>query len=482
MQTAFNASRASAWTFGARLFAQVSSLLLLLVAARMLSATELGFFALASAAAMLIARLAEAGWTQYVMAWQDSSLPAATVFWTGLIVAAVGGTLGALGGLGYAMLDHQSPFGGLMIGLCLLIPFGSVTALQYGVLTRTGRVGTIALITIAGDAIGLIAGLSALMMGEGVAALVINRAVMTTVTFVAAVACARWVPRFALERAVAMSAFGFARRLALTQTIEFGRVYGAEFLLALFLGVAEVGIYRLGSRIVGAIGELFSEPLRLMAWATLSRKREQVGAEGEKIAFSAAILALPSFVGLSLVSGSLVPTLLGEAWAPAIPVLAVLAIARLFSLPAILAEPMLVMVDQSRLLPIITAASTAISVILLFGLAPYGPVGAASSQVLASLLTLPIIVWAQMRYTGMRWGRMLSDLKAAIGGVAILIVTVGSLSWKMGQLHFPSWLTLMGCITAGGLVYGIVIALSYRAFCRAVIGEFLRSPPVRVTL
>ncbi|GJD52773.1 hypothetical protein OPKNFCMD_5540 [Methylobacterium crusticola] len=475
-----NTSRASAWSFGARLVAQISGMLLLLVGARVLSAAELGFFALASAVAMLISRLAEAGWTQYVMAWEGSRLPAATVFWTGLGVASAGGAAGVLGGLGYVWLGGDGPFGWLLASLSALIPFGAVTALQYGILTRDGRIGAIAGITITSDLIALAAGVATLVDGGGVLALLVNRAVMTAVSLAASVAVARWVPPFALERAAALAAVSFVRRLTATQLIEFAKTYGAEFVLALVLGAAEVGIYRLASRVVGAISELFSEPLRMLSWATLSRARAKSdagwkpGADGERIVFSTALLALPSFIGLSLVAGRTVQVLMGEDWAAAAPVIAVLAIARLFALPSIVAEPMLVLVGQVRLLPLITVLSSAVSVLLLLGLAPYGPVGAATSQLLSALLTLPVVIWAQVRYAEVRWASILHELKAAAAAVAVLAAAVAAVSWKASEWHLPSWLSLSACIVVGGTIYAGLIFLSYRAYCRTVLLAFLR--------
>ncbi|MET7245582.1 oligosaccharide flippase family protein [Methylobacterium sp. EM32] len=481
MSASINASRASAWSFAARLVAQVSSLVLLLVAARSLTAVDLGIFALASATAMLISRLAEAGWTQYVMAWDDPGRPPATVFWTGLGVALLGGLAGVAGGLSFVWFGGNAPYGELLAGLALLIPLGAVTALQYGILVREGRIGTIAVVTIASDALSLVAGIGSLLAGGGVTALLISRAVMNVVALLGSLAAAGWLPRFSFDGRTSAASLRFVARLTATQIIEFVRSYGAEFVLALFLGPAEVAIYRLSSRVVGAIGELFSEPLRMLSWASLSRSRASATAagwrprlEGERIVFGTALLALPSFIGLSLVSGSLVQVLLGDAWQAAAPVIAILAIGRLLSLPAVVVEPMLVLVGQVRLLPIITTVASTIGLILLLVLAPYGPVGAAGAQLLSAVATLPVFIWAQTHYAEVSWQRIAQDLRAAALAVTALAVGVVAVSWKADQWHLSSWLSLTACIVVGGAIYGALIAMSYRTFCRMLMGALLR--------
>ena len=121
-------------------------------------------------------------------------------------------------------------------------------------LNRRGQLGAIAGIGSAAAVLGLVAGFAALMLGAGVYALAVSRVVRDATSLVWACAVARWIPRPEIDFRLLPRILSFTWKITIAQILQFGYMYSAEFLIAAFLGLAEVGIYRLGSRICGICG------------------------------------------------------------------------------------------------------------------------------------------------------------------------------------------------------------------------------------
>ncbi|MEL6361775.1 MAG: hypothetical protein AAFR21_11880 [Pseudomonadota bacterium] len=86
----------SVWLIAARIIAQITNLILLLIAARVLSPAELGAFALTSAVGMILLQCAETGWYQYVSSQPEKNALHPTVFWLGTFSGLAWVSLGLL--------------------------------------------------------------------------------------------------------------------------------------------------------------------------------------------------------------------------------------------------------------------------------------------------------------------------------------------------------------------------------------------------
>jgi len=90
-------SRDALWVSGARLVSQFCGIGTLLVAARVLSPAEVGIFAMVSSTVLLQSKIAEAGWSEYLIAApHDRELPG-TVLYCALVSGLAFTVLGLLG-------------------------------------------------------------------------------------------------------------------------------------------------------------------------------------------------------------------------------------------------------------------------------------------------------------------------------------------------------------------------------------------------
>ncbi len=461
-------SRDALWVSGARLVSQLCGIGTLLVAARVLSPAEVGVFAMVSSTVLLQSKIAEAGWSEYLIAApHDRELPG-TVLYCAL---ASGLAFTILGFIGLAVsLVWLAPTGSIFFTLMLLMATivpGTFIICQSGVLVRRRRLRELAFYQAASEFSGLLVTTGGLLLGWGIVALAAGRCCVVLVALLMSTGFARWLPRFEFQLTTAREALAYSTRLLASRLMQFAQSYGAEFLIVFFIGATEVGLYRMASRIVGAVTELISEPVRMLAWSYFSRQSATgSGAEGLSrlmglIMAATAFAALPVFMGLAVISEQLVSVLLGVQWLAAAPVLILLAAARGIAVIQMLNEPVLSIIGRVALLPRLNMLFTATSLACLAIAGWIRPdlVNIAIAQVVAAALTTSVSLHFLQRGTGFRWSSLLRRILPAGLGACVMVGAVGlALHMAGGSLHLPLVDLFMG-VAVGGLAY-IVIAWS----------------------
>lgn len=462
-------SRDALWVSGARLVSQLCGIGTLLVAARVLSPADVGVFAMVSSTVLLQSKIAEAGWSEYLIAApHDRELPGTVLF----CALASGFAFTILGLIGLAVsFVWLAPTGSIFVTLLLLMATivpGTFIICQSGVLVRGRRLRELACYQAASEFTGLLVTTGGLLLGWGIVALAAGRCCVVIVALLMSTGFARWLPRFEFQLTTAREALAYSTRLLASRLMQFAQSYGAEFLIVFFIGATEVGLYRMASRIVGAVTELISEPVRMLAWSYFSRQQSAAGggAEGlsrltSLIMAATAFAALPVFMGLAVVSEQLVSVLLGVQWLAAAPVLILLAAARGIAVIQMLNEPVLSIIGRVSLLPRLNMLFTATSLacLAIAGWVRPDLVNIAIAQVVAAALTTSISLYFLQRGTGFRWPSLLRRVLPAGLGACVMVGAVGlALHMTGGSLHLPLVDLLMGVVV--GLLAYVVIAWS----------------------
>jgi O-antigen/teichoic acid export membrane protein len=466
-------SRDALWVSGARLVSQFCGIGTLLVAARVLSPVEVGIFAMVSSIVLLQSKIAEAGWSEYLIAApHDRELPG-TVLYCALVSGLAFTVLGLLG-LAVSLV-WLAPTGSIFLTLLLLMATivpGTFIICQSGVLVRGRRLRELACYQSTSEFSGLVVTAGGLLLGWGIVALAAGRCCVVLVALLMSTSFARWLPRFEFKLATAREALAYSTRLLASRLMQFAQSYGAEFLIVFFIGAAEVGVYRMASRIVGAVTELVSEPVRMLAWSYFSRQQGEAGGGVEGLSrltglimAATAFAALPVFMGLAVISEQLISTLLGAQWLAAAPVLILLAAARGIAVIQMLNEPVLSIIGRVALLPRLNMLFTATSLACLAVAGWIGPelLNIAVAQVVAAALTTALSLYFLRRGTGFHWSSLLRRIFPAGLGACVMVGAVGLvLHMEDGSLHLPFVDLLMG-VAVGGLAYAVIAWSSGRA-------------------
>lgn len=401
--------RGGIWTALERILSQGSQLIIFVFAARLLGPADFGVFALVSTCAILMLRVSEGAWAPYIMSWAgDETVPRQVLMiavWSGLGL----GIAGILGGLALPLFGTSAATGQLLMLFALWVFLATISSAQKGMMIWLGKLKASALCEILGDITGMVVAVAALYAGWGVFALAFGRLAFQSVHLTLSFTFTRAAPLPGMKGAALADLITYTKQSFSARMIANLRLYVATFLIGGFLGPAAVGYYRAAQRLVGSIAEVIGQPAQILAWKMFRTAREAEPGTGgfQAVAqvFFAALLAIgaPVFVWLVLMGEDLISGLLGRQWLPALPVVAVLALARGLVALGVATEPVLSLAGEVRRLPLFSLLSLAATIALTLAAAPFGLMPVAWAQVAASAAILGTAMVLMQRHGGIRW-------------------------------------------------------------------------------
>lgn len=450
---------------------QLSTLLLMLVAARFLTPSEFGVFSLAVLSITLIRTLLYCGAFEFLLKSEIAEDCASEALLVNIIVAigltAPAATLAVVAWIVFDVSDV--PW--IML---LLLPSNFISAgasWQESLCLKSGKTRSYYAITTASEIISAGTAVVMFLYGFGLYSLVAKvyiASIMVSVLYWST-GTAVWSKKFDKTKFVEILTWSFERYGAVLLT--FGSTYAADLMLGAFLSPAATGIYRGSSRLVTSVADLFTQPTRLLGMTFYSKQAASGSQSGEFVArvFSvAAVVGWSALAGLAISSQTLVPLLLGPSWSGAAPVVSILCLARAFSLidasiaPALVAhnKQRSVLVNQTLVVPVLVAS--------LLILSPYGVLPATYAVVLAAgfnSICMLVSLHKHLRPT-------LSGLKTA-GPIAIVpAVSVVVGGWIAGQISMRfsvgDQIHLAAVIVFGALFWCFAV-LSLRRSIRSVV-------------
>lgn len=459
-----------AWSLTAKVFSHFAQLAAFVAAARMLTPAQFGFFAFASAVAVILVVLAEGGWREFVLKAHNCEDKLNRIATMSILSSAIF-TAVALAIALHLYHNADLRWEGLLIAVfSLWIAPAALSSIYEGILVSSGRLRAQSRLTIAAEAVGLAVTLAGLWLGWEVHSLVAGKLAMQFTHLGGSIAVTRWIPKPAFERAFAYELLDFSRHILLTRLTIRIRGYAGTLMLGGFMGLAEAGIFRAAERIVLAIGEVVGEPARMLAWMVFrkAKAREENGEQGAFARVTTAYLAIlltlatPLFVGVAFIAEPLVRIALGEQWLAASDLIAALCVAQLFLVSSFITEPLLSVSGTIRKLPPVSILNATVFVGAMVAFAPFGPVTAATGQIAAAIIAFASTLYLQARYGAMNWPQVMRNLAgvafaaAALAGVA---AALGILASDLALGPAPA-ITLQGL--GGAAAYFAVLAIAMR--------------------
>lgn len=459
-----------------RAYVQIAQLAIFIAAGRVLGPTEFGIFALVSAVSFLALKVAEAGWSEYIMAWSGPSAVLRQVYGLAWISGAVLALVGLCGaGITSFFTAHPSmPL--LIAGFSVWIFLATPSAALTGAMIRQGQITLSALAIMVAETVGLVVTLLALHWGQGVLALVIGRLSLQLVFLAHTQFISGLIPQFGTDRVTLTEVARFSSNILVARLIASLRFYAATFIVGGFLGPAAVGFFRAGQRLTGAFAEVVGEPTRLLAWNSFRHARDSGAPDAfgrhAAVFFPAlAIIAIPGFVGIALFGEDIVVGLLGEEWAPTAPVIAALSIASLLLSMGYATEPLLSLTNNTRMLPRLNAAYAVVGIGATFAAAPFGMVSIAVAQLVVAALIFVVNLWIYRTKIGISWVPVLVRLLPAL---VPIVISIGLLAYIDGLAVLASInpaLRLLILSVPVMILYALLIAAFYLPLLRRLRRE-----------
>lgn len=438
---------------------QVVVVVVTLVAAHFLPPAKFGVFAIAAAITTLIRTLMYNGAFEYLLkAKPGEESPSECLIINFALVVGLTVLMLPLVPLSGHLFGSQD-VGRILLALMPSNLISAFAAWQESQLLRAKRVRLYYGITaIAELAAGVIAiALLALHLGlTALIAQVYTRAVFLLVSY-SFVQKLAWSERLDRERLIHVFRWASARYGG--TLVSFMSGYGADFFLGGFLSPAASGLYRASSRVVTATSDMFSHPAQILSAAIFSKHASRSETPEDiwpRIFAACSFMGWSALAGLAAVSNQIVPFALGPKWAAAGPIVAMICIARGFSLVDSVTNPLLVAYNYAPKIFRIQLFVAAGSTLLIFATARFGVVAVATCTIVTSATYTLAQLWLALRaFPGALAGFRKT---AAICFAPPLLTFLGARAGFLlcGQFaHVPPLAELIVGVATGILFWGI---------------------------
>jgi O-antigen/teichoic acid export membrane protein len=449
-----NAVRGALWNAVENVGSQLTSFVLFLGFARLVSPSSIGVVQLVVTMLGFLTIFVQQGFTtRIVRAAECSSAMLSTAFWLGLLgsVALAGVLTGASDTIAawYRMPELAS----VMHVLAWTIPLTILSCIQTALLVRDMAFRTQAIRRLVAVVVAGVVGIVLAFHGFGLWSLVARLVVESVVDCALAWWLTPWRPTAEVSRAESRAFFSFGSPIVGSYSINFMSRRCDEFLIGFVLGPLSLGYYTVAARAITLVTEVALRATQRTAVPVFARFQNEP--DRLRDAYYAAIefgtvIACPVFVGLSAVAPELCTTLYGPEWRPVIPAMQVLGFAGAGIAISMYTPPVLIAVGKPELLlrfslaeAVLNVSSAAISV-------QFGIVGIAYAYVLRSYVVVAMTAGLMRRSIGTSWPHVLRRVVAPCTASLLMFVVV---TGTRSLLLLPPPLMLVLLISLGALTY-----------------------------
>ncbi|MFD1720818.1 oligosaccharide flippase family protein [Amnibacterium endophyticum] len=459
------AATAVRWSSLSVLGRQGFQILLALVLARIIGPEAYGAVAAATVVVTLAALLLDQGLAAALV--QRPDLPTGSAGATATINLASAAVLGLLAVVTAPLLSAFLGAPGLAALLLWLGPgllLKGAAIVPRAMLLRRLALKPVAVVEIAGAALGTAVGLAAALSGAGAFAMVLSVLVADGVVAVALLVLEGGpVPNLRLAAFAPLA--GFGGRVFATNGVAYLSRNTDTVLVGHLLGAAALAQYAMAYRVLVIPVQFLGQSVNRVLFPVLSRaqgRRDELAEQLSRATRLLALTAVPPMVLVACAAPQLVEVLLGAAWAPTAPVMAVLALAGARETVFYVTPVLMRATGRAGLGLRFQVLSTVVQVAGIVAGLPFGLLGVAVGYAVGGFLLVPVLLVVQHRLAGVtarqQLGAILPPVHAAAwGALGYLLVAL---------LPMPAIATAL----AGGVVFALlavgVLRLAHPAAAR----------------
>jgi PST family polysaccharide transporter len=354
-----------------------------------------------------------------------------------------------------------------------LTSFGMV---PEGLMQRELRFGRLVAIDLAALVVSSAGSLGMAASGYGVWALVIPALATSALRSLLLVSTSSWRLRLGFDAGAIAGVLGFSAGVLGFNAIQYFARNADRLIIGRVLGTEPLGLYDYAYRFYMYPLEVIAGVLLSVMFPTFSRLQESRALLGRaflRANGAIALITFPMMAGLGLVAGPFVRVVLGEKWAPIIPLVQVLA--PMGALQSIAATPgqVFLATGNAALRFWWSVTYTAIMVGAFFAGVPWGILGVASAYAIAVVPICAVAFWLALRIVDLPLSALGRTLWKTTAACALMAVAVTALELWMLAAGRSDAAILAACVPLGAAVYA---ALTWMLRPEA-LGDLLRLVP-----
>lgn len=354
---------------------QVVALVITLVAARYLTPSDFGVYAIAAAIVTIIRTLLYSATFQHIMQTPTLELYSTECLVVSLLMVAACSVAPFVILLALPGLFGSSVVLTLFLWMAPSNLICAFTAWSEAQVLRSGKVSRYYAATAITEVASGALAVALFMGGLGIMSFV----PMVYVRAIALLGAYGWIQKPAMSKGFSLKRCSEIARWSMplygsTLTSLFS-TYGADFMIGAILSPAAAGLYRAASRITTAVSDLCTQPMSLIATTIFARRRSSGRNANDLWPAMVALslfITLPGLGGLAAVADLILPSLLGRGWANLAAIVAVLSLGRVMASMGGVAGPFLIAHGHHKLLLPVQIASAACLLVGLLIFARYG--------------------------------------------------------------------------------------------------------------
>ena len=453
--------RGVTWMMASQLSIQVLALITSLVVARFLGPREVGLAAMALVFGSLALVIVDFGFASVLVQRESlSEEDKSTAFWVG---TALGAALTAIGiGLSWPMasLYGEPRVQPLFAVLSFAFLFTAPGIVQGALLTRELKFRSLELRTISATTISSVVGISFAVLGFGAWAIVAQHLAISAASTALLWRSSSWRPqaRFSMDSLRSMAAY--TSHIFGTRVLAWGTINLDNLLIGRFLGPAPLGAYTIAFSLMVTPVNRLATPLTQVFFPAFSRMREarRIAPAWLRGSRMAALIVVPSMLGLIVVAPDFVDVVFGEKWDAAVPVIQILAPVGLFQALTALNTGVLQALDRTRILFRFTAVLSVVTVGAFAAGLPWGIEGVATAYLIVTVVLQPVFLWITAKVVEIRFTEWIGAIAGVVeSGLAMLVVVFAARELLLGT-GLPVGLRLAAVIAIGALTYIPLVA------------------------
>ena len=449
-------ARGLTWTMIQTWGGQALSLVVFVILARLLTPSDFGLVALAAVFVALAQLVVDQGLGDALIQRREiTQRQIDTAFWvavaTGLVLAA---GMALLAGP-IASFLREPELSPILQVLSLTFILSALASIPIALLTRALAFRLLAIRAVLSIVGGGIVGIGMALTGFGAWALVGQQVTQALLSVITLWSVTPWKPRAEFSRADFSVLFPFGVKVLGSDILGFVSRNADNFLIGAYLGTGPLGFYAVGYRILDVSQRLLINVARKITFPVFSRLQHDSSRMARaylRVTRVAAVLIIPAYIGLALVSPELTVFVFGPTWAESGPVAAILFLSgpvlalQAFSGSLLYAAGHPGVVLRFRVI-------TTIAVVIGFVIAlPFGIVAVAAAFTARCYLFLPLLLVWTRRYGGVGVRATLGEVRSTTLATIAMSVAVSAVKLLAGDVLGPGGLLLVE-VTVGAATF-----------------------------
>jgi len=306
------------WTALSEIASRSIQPIVTLILARLLTPADFGVVGVATIAIGLAQIFQDFGLGKTLIQREtDVEESANIIFWTNLALSIVIYFIIFLSAPLLSKFFHDPKVIDVLRVLCLQIVFISLIVVHQALFQRNFQYKQLFFIRLSSSAVPGFVSIPLALLGYGVWALVFGSLAGAFVQVLLFWKFSQWRPKISYDVKLAKQLFGFSTWVVLEAFLGWLIIWGDSVILGHYLGVKELGVYRVGVTFIMLVFGIFFNPLLPVAYSAFSRlqsNQEELKQTFLKMTKIVAFISLPLGVGLVLLSQPISLAIFGQKW------------------------------------------------------------------------------------------------------------------------------------------------------------------------